>query len=161
MDRQRSFDSEDPRALHSEVSRLRSRGRAGARSPGSPCRGFTVLEVLLVVATVSTVTAIAVPSYVHQLRKSARAEAESFLLSAAAKQQQHLLAQGRYAGNLGTLDAQPPAFLSGKYMFVVAATGGSTPAFTLNAIAAGEQAKDACPTLTIDSSGTKLPVACW
>jgi type IV pilus assembly protein PilE len=123
--------------------------------------GFTLLEVFIVVATVSTVTAIAVPSYVHQLRKSARAEAQSFLMSVAAIQQQHLQERGRYAGNLHSLNAQPPAWLSGKYAFQVATSDGPQPGFTLTAVAAGEQAKDTCPALMLDSSGSRYPGTCW
>jgi type IV pilus assembly protein PilE len=123
--------------------------------------GFTLLEVFTVVATVSTVTAIAVPSYVNQLRKSARAEAQSFLASAAAIQQQYLHKRGHYAADLESLDAHPPANLSGKYAFTVATTDGPQPTFTLTATAAGEQAKDACPALALDSSGQRSPGTCW
>jgi type IV pilus assembly protein PilE len=123
--------------------------------------GFTLLEVFIVVATVSTVTAIAVPSYVNQLRKSARAEAQSFLVSAAAVQQQYFHERGRYAADLQSLDANPPANLSGKYAFTVATTDGPQTSFTLTATAAGEQAKDACPALTLDSRGGRFPETCW
>jgi type IV pilus assembly protein PilE len=161
MDRQRSFESEHPRAIHPEALRLRSRRGARACPRGNRARGFTVVEVFIVVATVSTLTAIAVPSYVYQLRKSARIEAQSFLVSVAAKEQQHLLERGRYAATLHSLAVQPPAGLSGKYTFAVKTTGGAQPTFTLSALAAGEQAKDTCPSLTIHSSGAKLPDACW
>ena len=122
--------------------------------------GFTLLEVFIVVATVSTLTAIAVPSYVNQLRKSARAEAQSFLVSVAAVQQQHLHDRGRYAADLKALNANPPASLSGKYAITVATTDGP-PGFRLIATAAGEQAKDACPALTLDSGGGRYPGMCW
>jgi len=160
MESQRSFDPEDPRALHREVSRLTTRRCVGAGATLRRGRGFTVLEVFVVVATVSTLTAIALPSYVYQLRKSARVEAQSFLMHAAARERQHLLERGRYASNLYAL-ASPPTRLSGKYTFALKLTGGAQPTFMLTATAAGEQAKDACPTLTLDSSGAKLPDACW
>jgi type IV pilus assembly protein PilE len=123
--------------------------------------GFTLLEVFIVVATVSTVTAIAVPSYVNQLRKSARAEAQSFLVAVAAREQHYLHERGRYAADLESLESHPPANLSGKYAFAVAARNGPHPTFTVAAVAAGEQAKDACPALTLDSSGGRFPDACW
>jgi len=123
--------------------------------------GFTLLELFIAVATVSMVTAIAVPSYVNQLRKSARAEAESFLFAAAARQEQYLRERGRYAMDLASLDARPPVLLTGKYTFAVTAIDGSQPAFTLTAIAAGEQRKDACPALALDSGGARFPRACW
>ena len=51
----------------------------------------------------------------------------------------------------------PPA----KYTFTVAAVDGPPPTFTLTAQAIGNQAKDTCPTLTLDSAGNRAPTACW
>ena len=123
--------------------------------------GFTLLEVLIVVATVSTVTAIAVPSYVNQLRKSARADAESFLVAVGAREQQYFRERGHYATNLESLSAQPPVNLTGKYTFTVAAVDRPQPGFKASALAAGEQAKDGCPALSLDSRGGRFPGACW
>jgi type IV pilus assembly protein PilE len=123
--------------------------------------GFTLFEVFIVVATVSTVTAIAVPSYVGQLRKSARAEAQSFLAAVGAKENDYFRQRGHYAANLESLRARPPASLSGKYTFKVAVADRTEPGFTVSALAAGEQAKDACPELALDSRGGRFPDACW
>jgi type IV pilus assembly protein PilE len=122
--------------------------------------GFTLFDVLAVVASMSVVTAIALPSYTHQLRKSARDEARSFLAAAAASQEAFLRERRRYAGSLEALRVKPPAGLAGKYTFVVAA-GDGPPSFTLTATATSVQADDACPTLTLDSRGGKGPDSCW
>ena len=124
-------------------------------------RGYTLLEVLIVVAVVTVLAAIALPSYTNQLRRFARAEAQSFLTKAAATQQQFLIDRRSYAGNLTALNVVPPAELAGKYTFAVATAAGPPPTFTLTATATGLQAQDACPTLTVDSRGSKSPNACW
>jgi type IV pilus assembly protein PilE len=124
-------------------------------------RGELVLEVLASMAAMWLVAAIAVPSYTQHLHRSARAQAQSFLASAAATQQRFLSDRRRYAANLAALDIAPPIDLAGKYTFAVAAIDGPAPAFTLTAIATGGQAADACPTLRLDSHGGKSPNECW
>src|ERR1044071_518876 len=77
-------------------------------------RGYTLLEVLIVVTILTVLTAIALPSYTNQLRRSARAEAQSFLTNAAATQQQFLIDRRSYAGSLAALNVVPPVELTGK-----------------------------------------------
>jgi type IV pilus assembly protein PilE len=101
------------------------------------------------------------PAYTSQLRKSSRAEAQSFMTTAAGNQQQYLLNRRAYASLLADLGATVPGDLNGKYTFAVAASNGPPPSFTVTATAVGAQALDACPTLVIDNAGNKTPAACW
>jgi len=130
-------------------------------SASAPHRGFTLIEVMIVVVVLAVLAAIALPSYSAHLRKSARAEAQTFLTSAANSQQQFLIDRRSYAASLAALKATPSSDLTGKYSFALATTAGPPPTFTLTATATGDQAKDICPTLTLDSSGTKSPDICW
>jgi type IV pilus assembly protein PilE len=124
-------------------------------------RGFTLIEIMIAIVIVAILVAIALPAYTSQLRKSARAEAQSVLTTAAGNEQQYLLNRRAYASSLSDLGVAVPADLNAKYTFTVAATVGPPPTFTLTATAIGAQASDACPTLVIDNAGNRTPPACW
>jgi len=124
-------------------------------------QGFSLIELLIAIVIVGILAAIALPAYTSQLRKSSRAEAQSFMTTAAGNQQQYLLNRRAYASLLADLGATVPGDLNGKYTFAVAASNGPPPSFTVTATAVGAQALDACPTLVIDNAGNKTPAACW
>ena len=129
-------------------------------------RGFTLLEIMIVVAIVGILAAIVLPSYQEQVRKSNRSAAQQFMLDVATKQQQILMDRRSYVavanGNFGNKPSdaspgvgipQPPA-TSGKYTFAVTVVNTATPpTFTITATAVGGQAVDG--NLTLDQSGTK------
>src|SRR5688500_9219375 len=62
--------------------------------------GFTLIELIVAVAIIGILAAIAYPAYQQQIRKSRRAEAQSFLMAVAARQQQFLLDTRAYAATV-------------------------------------------------------------
>jgi type IV pilus assembly protein PilE len=124
-------------------------------------RGFTLAELLIAVAIVAILAAIALPAYGGFIRKSVRAEAQAFIADAANRQQQFLADRRAYAASLSALRVTAPASLAGKFSFAIVADDGPPPSFTITGTAAGEQAKDNCPVLRIDSAGNRTPASCW
>ena len=124
-------------------------------------RGFTLIELVITLVVVGVLAAVALPVYRDQLRKSARAEAQAYLTNLASRQQQFLVDKRSYASALAALNSSPPSSLSGKFTFAVAANAGPPPTYTLTATAAGDQAKDKCAAMTIDSAGNRTPAGCW
>jgi type IV pilus assembly protein PilE len=132
----------------------------------SRSRGFTLLEVMIVVVIVAVLGAIALPAYQSQVRKGNRSAAQQFMLDVAVKEQQILMDSRQYIavtdGNFGNKPSdsppgvgvtQPPS-LAGRYTFAVARDNTATPpTFTITATAVGSQAVDG--NLTLDQSGTK------
>ena len=133
-------------------------------TPDRRDRGFTLLELMVVVAIVGILLAIAFPSYKNYILKGNRAGAQAFLMDAAQRQQQYFLDNRTYAPDLGTLfaTASPvPTEVSPYYAITVATTGGPPPTFLITAAPKGTQAANNEPTLTIDQAGTKTPSANW
>ena len=120
-------------------------------------RGFTLVELMVVVAIVAVLAAIVYPSYQNHLRKARRADAQTFMMDVANREQQYLLDARAYAtgsGALTSLNVTTPSTVATYYTVSVAA-GAATPSFTITAtpIAGTPQVSDGA--LTLDNTGAK------
>ena len=66
-------------------------------------RGFTLIELMIVVAIVGILAGIAYPSYMDHVRKGNRAKAQAFLMDLAQRQQSYLIVHRQYAQSLTQL----------------------------------------------------------
>jgi type IV pilus assembly protein PilE len=127
----------------------------------TPSRGFTLIELMIVVAVVAIIAAIAYPGYQMQVRKSRRAAAQAFLMDVAARQQQRMLDVRSYAATLDALNVSLPAEIIGFYTVAID-TDAAPPSFVATATPTGAQVKDAdCSALTLTNTGAKAPSRCW
>ena len=123
--------------------------------------GFTLIELMVVVAIVGILAAIAYPSYTQYTIRVNRAAAQSEMMAIANRQQQFLLTNRNYVDK-GTLEASGyalPTDLANKYNYTIALGGGAVPFYTLTFTPEGMQASDG--NLTINSDGVKTPVEKW
>ena len=130
----------------------------------SPSRrkGFTLIEVLIVVGIIAILAAIAIPSYQNYVRRGNRAAAQSFLMDVASKQQQYLMDARSFAPDVATLNLAVPNTVTPFYTVTITLPANQTPpSFTVTAtpIAGTLQASDY--TLTLDNTGAKGPAGKW
>lgn len=139
------------------------RGAGGSRrfSSSSAARGFSLMELVIVLVVIGVLLMIAVPAYTDQMRRSARAEMQSFVTTAASRQTQFLVDRRRYAPSLDALGIAVPAGLASKYLVAIAAADGPPPTYAIVATAVGAQVYDKCPTLALDNAGNRTPAECW
>jgi type IV pilus assembly protein PilE len=126
--------------------------------------GFTLLELLVVVAVVAILVAIALPSYSAHIRKGRRAAAETHLMDIAQRQQQYFLDTRGYASSVAALNLATPSDVSDYYVISITTAAGPPPAFTAKATPdpAKDQAVDlGGAALTVDSTGAKSPAGAW
>lgn len=135
--------------------------------------GFTLIELMIVVAIVAVLAMIALPTYQSSVLKGRRSEAVSALSAVQQAQERWRANNATYAGN-GVLTTASPAGLgltsatpNGYYAVVI--SGNTATAYTVTATAQGGQTADkasgvVCSALTVtvnNGSGVNTPTACW
>lgn len=125
--------------------------------------GFTLIELLIVITIVAILAAVAVPTYHEYIKRSYRGEAQAYLMTIAARQQQFLLDTRSFSvASLDTIVSQPRNVAT-AYTVTMATAGGPPPTFTLTATPTTAQASEKCGALTLDQTGTKTAAVagCW
>ena len=143
-----------------------------------PHGGFTLIELMIVVAIIGILAGIAYPSYVEYVQRSRRAEVQTALLETAQFMQRFYAANSRYDQALNGDSAAVVLTRSGitrvpraansaqTYTIGFAANQPTRTSFTLQATPQGVMANDMCGNFTLDQTGLKGVSAstvnnCW
>ncbi len=139
--------------------------------------GFTLIELMMVVAIIGILSVIAVPAYRENMRKSYRAEGMAALQELAQAMERHYATNFTYlsAAAGGANTGAPAATVYGfattpkegsefvAYNLLI--TAASINSYTVQAQPTGTQASDKCGTLQITHVGVKTATGtaslCW
>ncbi|MBB1060354.1 prepilin-type N-terminal cleavage/methylation domain-containing protein [Lysobacter spongiae] len=136
------------------------RGTRRSGNTGSAVGGFTLIELMVVVAVIAILAAIAISSYDWAVVKSRRAAATGCLTERAQFMERFYTTNMSYVDAAGNPPALAPCEADVANFYNVgfsAAPAPSARAYSLQAVPQGKQAsKDTkCGTLTINSQGLK------
>jgi type IV pilus assembly protein PilE len=145
--------------------------------PRASARGFSLIELMIVVAIVAILATLATASYRSYMLRTNRTEGRMAILAIQTAQERFFLQNNQYAQNMATVIAPANAgglgvsnltaagvTPSGNYTIDFAAVAATS--YTIRAVATGPQTHDtaACLTFTVDDQGTRTPTdstGCW
>lgn len=131
-------------------------------SPSQSQGGFTLIELMIVVAVIGILAAIALPSYQESVAKSRRADAQRALMEAEQYMRRYFSARDSFLDENGAAItipsglAQSPRPGSGTAAYTIGFTGTPTATtYTLKATRTGSMVADRCGDLNVSNTGVK------
>ena len=128
-------------------------------------KGFSLIELMIVLAIIGVLGAIGYPSYDSYMKKSRRSDAKIGLQRMADRQERFYLQNNTYtagAANVGGTGTE-----KNYYVLSIAAADVNGFTLTATAVAGGPQSNDTttshgnCTVMQLTSAGAKTPNPCW
>jgi type IV pilus assembly protein PilE len=125
-----------------------------------PEHGFTLIELMIVVAIVGILAAVAMPNYTAYVQKTRRADAASIMLQVQQFMQRYYSANNTYVNatipiNLTTAGS------SGQTTYNITLVNLTASSYTIQAAPTGVMAGDPCGTYSLQSTGQRAITGSW
>jgi len=133
-------------------------------------RGFTLIELMIVVLVIGILAAVAIPAYQNYVTRAARTKATRALLNLAGTEERYFYSKNTYTKDLTQLGITKPYCVdscSDARFYTVTIPSASSTDYTLEADPGGTQKTQdtQCGTLTLNRAGVKTPAQssarCW
>ena len=122
-------------------------------------KGFTLIELMIVVAIIAIIAGIAIPSYMESVRRSNRSDAKVELNDVAQRLQRCFTAYSAYnnatCGVATSFNGGAAITSQEGFYSITAAIDATTFTLTAEPIAGTTQASDRCTRLTLEHTGAR------
>lgn len=125
-------------------------------------KGFTLIELMIVVVIIGIIAAIAYPSYQDSVRKARRADAQSQMMELASFMERFYTENNQYhqINDASAAAVSLPGGIDSDY-YDYSLSGLSATTYTIDGARTGSQTADTCGDLAITNTGGKIPSNCW
>lgn len=124
-------------------------------------RGFTLIELMIVVLVIGILAAVAIPAYQNYITRAARTKATQALMNLAGVEERYFYSNNTYTKTLSNLGVTSSPYCmescSDSRYYTITIPSASSTDYTLQAVPGATQAAQdgACGTLTLNRAGQK------